>query len=74
MQSRTMWGDADLSHEDHEDWTTRLALPKKVESSSLENLGESPRLLRADCMSNSELTWVFSARNKTTERSKRRRA
>jgi len=65
-----MWGDADLSHEDHEDWTTRLASPKKVESSGLENLGESPRLLRADDTLNSELTQGFSARNKMTERSK----
>ena len=63
-----------MSHKDHEDWTTRLASPKKVESNSLENLGESPGLLRADDMSNSELTWGFSARNKMTERSKWRRA
>ena len=34
VQSRTMWGDAGLSHEDLKDWTTGLVPPRKVESSS----------------------------------------
>ena len=40
----------------------------------LGSLGESPRLLRADGMSNSELTQGISARNKTTERDKQGKA
>ena len=42
IESRTVWGDTDLSHEDHKDWTTGLALPRKVGSRGSELGGESP--------------------------------